>query len=143
MALLCFSEAVTLESVTIGWWRNDTDMTVMALTGGPFADFTGKKWTDLTASMGWVAEGDYFDGPSGTPIEIATDLVAQYWLVGAYNWNLSAPNNYPTGGVSSGGTDNFKLTEAVVTSVIPAPGSFALAAIGIAAARISRKRRRA
>lgn len=142
MLLLCFDQAVYLDSIRSGWKGNDSDATVMVHTSGTFTNPSGR-WEDLLTN-GWTEAGDYANLATGSDTEIMPGLpkvASQYWLVGAYNPDIKATNNYPYGGIIGMGYDSFKLHTATVTPAVPVPGSLALVALGMAGVHRIRRRR--
>lgn len=139
MLLLSFSTQVKLDQVTIGWWSNDSDVSLLAFNGaGAPGSFTGKTWQELLGAGGWVSAGDYYDvkqNPGVNPGSIAS----QYWLIGAHNPNLGGSWTGGNANVRTG-TDYFKV-KGVAVSTVPEPGSLAL--IGAALLGIGLSRRRA
>ena len=124
--------AVTISDVAVGWWENDSDITVLAYTptgGQPSTpDLAGSTWAGLEAD-GWSFVGHYFNvggaATSWSPErggygsrDISGDTVgisSSYWLVGALNNRIRDPYDadYPDFVKIAG------LTGAVVT---PPPG---------------------
>jgi hypothetical protein len=105
MHLLSFDELVKLTTLNIGWFEDDTDISILAFDGGAFdsSSLLGKKWQDLIGD-GWSLVGNYYNvdmgGNSGA---VNLDgVVSQYWLVGAYNTSFgnvfSGPNKNKTSG---------------------------------------------
>jgi hypothetical protein len=149
MVLLEFDEAITLTNVVIGWATNNgnnsnngsADISVVAYTGNsaitstPFFAQT-ETWGSLLSS-GWESIGNY-ENASQTQA-ITTDVVSNYWLVGAYNPIF--------GGGLSNANDGFKLA-AVETergsrpppsTQISEPGSFAIMLLGLVGLGLRRK----
>lgn len=136
MVMLKFSTAVQLSKMQMSWAGGaDSDMTVMAYTGGGTpASLAGKTWT--TGSLaGWSVIGNYADvGTSLTTIN-AGKTFSSYWLIGAYN---------PLGGSAVFSDQNDYVKLASVTGCVqgttdcnlpggkvPEPGSMALLGIGL------------
>lgn len=121
-----FSEAVILDAVTSGWHSNDSDISVLALTGTfNQANWDGS-WTGLTDN-GFTHIGDYLNliDDQSTAVN-SSDINSQYWLIGAYNSGFDTNTSY------SANNDYLKLSGLTVSSV-PAPdagGSEAVAASG-------------
>lgn len=128
MLLLCFDVPVALKSLQIGWVYNDSDVSILALTGGPLTDFTGKVWQDLL-SLGWVSAGDYYDVKQNPNVNPA-DIFAECWLVGAYNPNLGGTWLGGNQNVTTG-TDYFKLAGLCVIPEPTTAGLIGLAIMGL------------
>jgi hypothetical protein len=137
--LFTFNKAVALNSLAIGWpdyntdcfndggavTPCDTDMTVLAYTGGggsapTMTNFSaGTGANGLIAANGWTFKSDVANvgvDASGAPsygafasINNGTNVASKYWLVGAYNHHL--------GGSLSSTNDYMKL--AALGGVIP------------------------
>lgn len=145
--LLSFSEAVTLESITAGWVRDNSswrsDASVLAFTGNLNGESIGstiqdKQWGDLVAADGgWSSAGNYRLSESGV---VNSDAVSQYWLVGAFNPSFggSQPGNY-------GYTEDFFKLKSVTASVnpVPLPGSMLLFGAGLLGFGVIRRKRNA
>lgn len=153
MVLLEFDEAITLTDVVIGWATNNgnnsnngaADISVVAYTGNtaitstPFFAQTDT-WGSLL-SNGWESIGNYQNASQTQAI--TTDVVSNYWLVGAYNPIF--------GGNLSNANDGFKLA-AVKTergsrpppsTQISEPGSLAVMLLGLVGLGLRRKSRKA
>ncbi|PHV13188.1 exosortase-dependent surface protein XDP1 [Chitinimonas sp. BJB300] len=143
MVLLSFTSAVMLTGVKLGWFSNDSDITVMAYTGAGIPTLVGKKYTELA---GWSSIGNYSDVGSTTAAAInAGNLVSSYWLIGAYN-----PLANPTGGSVTGASNSYDYIKiASVTSDIPKitkvaePGSLALVGLALMGVVGARRRKQA
>lgn len=136
MALLSFTSSVKLTSVKLGWYSNDSDITVMAYTGigDPTSNgkLTGNTYDQLVG-LGWKSIGNYSDvGTTSAKSINAGGEYSSYWLIGAYNPLAAGTND----GWSIG-NDNIKL--ASVTGVVkppsdqkvPEPGSMALFGVAL------------
>ncbi len=87
MLLFNFDEAVSLDSTSIGWWTNDSDMTILAYTGaGNAADsFSGKTWGEAITSDSW--SGNHFTDVAQHGSTVASnpaELTATSWLIGTF-----------------------------------------------------------
>ena len=104
MVLFSFSETVTVKGVDIGYWANDSDISVLAYKGA--ADVTSVKagldasnWNGIlaagdfeTGADGWHVINHYWNftptGPDSTSYDISgdtTNVSSSYWLVGTLN----------------------------------------------------------
>lgn len=89
--LFSFSNAIDLNSITIGYRDNDSDITVLAYTatscssGTCSSDVSGKSYAQL-ASYGWSLIGQYADLIANSAKSVNPDnVVSSYWLIGAAN----------------------------------------------------------
>lgn len=139
MLLLSFDEAVELDALSIGWKKNDSDVSLMAYTGGSdFGGFAGLDvWEDLL-DEGWELEDHYSDVKKRNSSSVNDGgLSSRYWLVGAYNPNLG---NNPGWSL---GNDFFKLDQVSVSvSAVPLPAAFWFLASGLAAMGAFRRKAR-
>lgn len=153
MVLLKFDSAVKLSQVKLGWWQTDSDITVLAYTGGTdnptsTGKLTGNTYDQLVASKGWTAIGNYADVGSTNPVSTGATVYSSYWLIGAYNplaggssgW--SEQNDYVklaavSGIVCTGGTG----PNCTPPGQVPEPGSLALVGLALMGMVGLRKRR--
>jgi len=151
---LNFGQSVTLTSLTIGWSYNDSDISVLAYTGGgSFPDapvsIAGKSSADLLAS-GWSLVGNYADLEDDRARTInAGNISSSWWLVSAFNTAFNSGNNLDTKYRIK--NDYVKLLAVAGTPYtppppppgVPEPGSLALAGIALAGAWQVRRRKAA
>lgn len=129
-----------LNSLEIGWWAKDYDITLLAYTGSGSPEVAGKTLaSDFTTAKGWTSIKNY--GSSGTTTEsnptgtsaddktlTSTDSTtySSWWMVSAYNTNFNGGNSLGTDTIS----DFFKLATVVgtaeTTNKTPEPTSLAL-----------------
>ena len=154
MILLSFGAKVSLTALNLGYVNTDSDMTIMAYTGGGNAltDLQSglKTWSDFGAggtsattagTLGWKAlanfDGDTSQGASaGNRIIVSNGIASSYWLIGAYN-----PLANPNGGTLNG-FDYMKVAS-VSGNVVPEPGSLALLAAALLGMVAVRQRKKA
>lgn len=137
MLLLSFSEAVTLNSIDLGYIHNsDISRSDVSILAGTSSLTSGISWTSLLSlANGWKTAGNYDNVGTNAKTVNLSSLSAKYWLVGAYNpiqGNiLPIDNKY----------DAFKLEKVSVTKTIvkvPEPSAlflFGLGLLGLAAVR--------
>jgi len=99
IVLFSLAEAMNLTQVQLGYFPVDSDITVLAYTGGgsPAELSNGTTTTTyaaLTSTLGWTLVGHYSDVSAlpGDTVNLNTssqtanpNLVSSHWLVGAYN----------------------------------------------------------
>lgn len=144
---LDFSVSQALTSVTLGWTGVDGDFQVLRWGGaGPAASISGRTATQLL-SDGWVLMGTgvgsntVFNGLStGDTDQTFTfnsgNLTSTSWLISAYN------SSFSTAGATTG-LDQIKIggiTTFVPGGSVSAPGTLALAGLGLLGAGLLRRR---
>ena len=130
--LFLFDQAVTLQSISIGWKDTDADISIMAYTGQQ-GDPTDKNALDdvvrntLTSpantfqgllSSGWSFVGHYADlllntaksinGDNSSYVNGGVAISSSYWLISAYT-SSAAPSGVTVSGNLSFGNDYFKI----------------------------------
>lgn len=138
--------AIALDSVTLGWWSNDSDIAILAYTGGvagydPGALFASGPSTSFASlpSNGWTLVGEYANIGTATTAVNATDVASRFWLIGAAGL---------TGSGYSGSPDYVKLSAIGTTNLTPPPPSnnvpepASMALVGTALAGMFAMRRR-
>ena len=100
--LFSFSDAIDLNSVTIGWKDVDSDITVLAYTPSAgcvacTSNVSGKTYANLT-SYGWSVIGHYSNLINNDAMSVnAGNVTSSYWLVGAYNPLVGNSQGWTTG----------------------------------------------
>ena len=123
MMLLTFDQAVSLDTASIGWHLNDSDLTILAYTGtGSATDtFAGNKWDDALA-QNWDG-GHFLDVASqdNTAVANPKGLTSTSWLVGTQLWSLDNVDVLSKNPNRQFGTDYIKLAGISVTSAHSVP----------------------
>ena len=123
MMLLTFDQAVSLDFASIGWHRNDSDMTILAYTGtGSATDtFAGNKW-DQALANDWDG-GHFLDVASqgNTATANPKGLASTSWLVGTQLWSLDNVDVLSDNPNRSYGTDYIKLSGISVSAAHSVP----------------------
>lgn len=139
-----FGKAISLTEVSLSWWSNDSDITVMAYTDdAPFGGLAGLTYAQLLTS-GWEVIGHYYNVGSmpGDKVDISADtqgIFSSYWLIGAANnidGNLA--KDYSTCGSCGYKSDYVKVAglggiyqTTHTPPGVPEPGSLALLGLGV------------
>lgn len=138
MLLLSFSDAVSLNSIDLGWiYENNSKRSDISIMAGTSSLTAGTSWAALlTLANGWQSAGNYNDVGYNAKAVNSGAISSKYWLIGAYN---------PILGTAIAKNDNkyeaFKLEKVSVTKTIvkvPEPSAlllFGLGLLGLAAAR--------
>ncbi len=141
--------SVRLDSVSLGWTNNDSDIWVLAYTSAtPFSgSLAGAKYSTLL-SNGWSLVGNYTNvGTNTVNLGTASSLYSSFWLIGAGGfassvgvtsgdkkandtWKGFANKTYDYVKVSAvGGTPRPPPSR---SSSVPEPGSLALLGVAFA-----------
>lgn len=143
--LLTFTSAVKLTAVQLGYTSNDSDLTILAFTGGACnGTVAGQLYSALTG-CGWtlvshITNVPVQSGTNFTSINNTAGITSQYWLVSTYLSELA--NASKTVGTADSSYDHVKLLAAKgdPNGKVPEPGSAAL--LGLAALGLWRLRRK-
>jgi hypothetical protein len=125
--LFSFSEAIDLNSVSIGWWNNDSDISVLRYDGaGVASDIAGKTYAQLLTS-GWNLVSQNAASTASNKV-LDGSTASSYWLIGAANPLL--------GTVMDSKRDYVKIlalagTVKVPPSGVPEPGTLLLMGAGL------------
>jgi hypothetical protein len=143
--LLSFSQTVALNSLTIGWYTVDSDVSLLRYTGT-----TSPVSGGTLASSGWELVGHYPDLASGVAANVNPgNKTSSWWLISAFDWNYGGP--FPSGITITKGDDYVKVLAVAATAgtlisngggSAPEPSSLALAAMGLFGAGYARYGRR-
>lgn len=137
--LISFTSAVKLTDIQIGYRSGDSDMTVLAFTGGACASPLGQTYTSLLG-CGWSLVSHVMDVPvqSGTnytSIHNTSSISSQLWLIATYVSDPGLANAGRTFGTLDTTTtkDHVKLLAVVgdPNGRVPEPGTLGL--LGLAA----------
>ena len=113
MLLLSFDSSVSLSSIQLGYFRNDSDISIAAFSSAPV--LAGNTWSE-------VASNAFFStsyANIGTSVFAMNNLIggavveAQYWLIGAYNSVF--------GGLSDSNMDKLKIAALTTSPKTPSP----------------------
>ncbi len=127
MLLFTFSEAVSLNSVDLGWILdgnlNRSDVSILAGTSNTFSSPLNKTWQSLVGN-GWQSAGNYNNLGSNSASVNSGNISSKYWLIGAYNSAVGTP-------IANNDSDYeaFKL-QAISVSKVPESSALALFCIG-------------
>lgn len=139
--LLDFGQAVSLDSIGIGYTYYDADASILAYTGSDYSSIVGNRWSALT-SLGFEHAVDYnsfFNLSAYSTTNVGSSLVSQYWLISAYNSVF--------GGTNDSRTDTFKLTGLTFSTIdveiseVPVPAALGLFLSGLAGMGYMRRRK--
>jgi len=136
---LKFAAAVKLDSLSLGWYKDDSDVSVLAYTGAapPPVSISGKTVANLVSS-GWSLVANLANVKATAPTFNAGGTSSSWWLISAYN------SGY--GGTAIDGTSDYVKLLSVSNSTpgkVPEPGSLALMGLAACAAFGLRRRKAA
>ncbi|MEF7614200.1 exosortase-dependent surface protein XDP1 [Aquincola sp. MAHUQ-54] len=148
--LLSFSSSVILRQLTLGYFSNDSDITLLRYTGStnPLAagDLTGLRVGELITN-GWSLVGNYNDIGKTTTNVNAAGASSSWWLLAAYNSTLAGSSASANGKTADSLSDYVKVLSVVADAVTPPttgrvsePGSLALAGMALLGVFATRRR---
>lgn len=115
MMLFSFAESTALTGIDIGWFRNDSDVSIAAF--GSLPSLSGNTWTDIVANSIFSASfSNLGTAPFALANEIAGEVVeAKYWLIGAYS------SIFGDSGANDSNSDQFKIASITTEASVPPP----------------------
>ena len=131
-----------LKTVQLGWRGEDADFQVLRWTGAGVASVAGQTAAELlTAGWALTSTVNGAGAAGGTSIDASynvngSNFSSSYWLITAFNSGFGG--TAPTAGV-----DAMKVLSVAAQSAVSAPGTLALAGLGLFAAAFVRRRRAA
>ncbi|MCE1184176.1 MAG: PEP-CTERM sorting domain-containing protein [Rhodocyclales bacterium] len=156
--LFDFGSSAKLNSVTVGWWYTDSDLTVLAYTGTGTPTFTSANqsyssllssgWSVVKANAGTTGTANYSnvgqgaaqstDSSTYAPVAVNDlNISARYWLVGALNTLVQA---LPSGATVNAGNDYVKIAAISATYATPEPSGAVLVGGALAGMYMLRRR---
>lgn len=124
--LLDFGASTRLDSVTIGYRSNDSDITVLAWTGLPNQSapvFNSTTTYGNLTSLGWSLVGHYANLATGTAkaVNVVNPVSSSFWLVMAYNNAFGSTRTDTASSYSGlgGGNDYVKFLSVSYTTTTP------------------------
>lgn len=138
---LAFDADIILSQVSLGWWSNDSVISVLAYTGSGTPNMANKTWADTTtAGGGWDLIGHYANVGNMTndTTPLNSTVSSSYWLIAAYNPLVGSGPVYETAGIVGTGAKDYVKIDGVAgyqptpPQGVPEPGTLALLAIGLA-----------
>ena len=135
-----FSSAVQLTGVEVGWWDEDSDITVLAYTGAGTPTLANNTYGSLLGA-GWTLIGHYANVDDGWETINGGGVSSKYWLFGAYNplipgADFSTGNDYVK-------IESLKGNGPQGQNLVPEPATMALfgaGLLGLAARRRAARR---
>lgn len=140
---LQFAASIALTEVSIGWYSNDSDLSVLAYTGAG-TPTVGGTWAGLTGpGGGWTLLGHYanvHNQPSDTTslrndaVTRGTPISSSYWLIAAYNPLVGSGPRFNGGGLGTGALDFMKIDGVggfTPRTDVPEPAVWTLVAAGL------------
>jgi hypothetical protein len=133
-----FAEHVMLNKIKLGWYQNDSDISVLRYTGSSAPVITGKSISDLLGN-GWAFVGSYYNLAMNTTAINTSNNSSKWWLISSYNASynsaVTAATYNPSGPDSKADYVKILALDGVIPppTKVPEPGSIALLAAAILA----------
>jgi len=147
LVMLNFTTATMLSALSIGWYQNDADISVLRWTGSGTPDLTKTTTAGLTGS-GWTLVSSS-DVDPGSTMSFTGGGYSSWWLISSYFGSTTSASD--GSGKLNAGDDYFKLLSFTGTTQpgggggggsVPEPGTLALAGLALAGI-VGAQRRRA
>ena len=133
--LYSFDQVVSLTQVSLSWYTNDSDITILAFTGDTYSEasnLAGLRYDELLLK-GWSRIGHYDN--IGYQTSVNTAISSSYWLIGAANPLVGGTvkdtiKDYIKIAALSGKITTEYTQKDNPPSGVPEPGSLALLGLG-------------
>lgn len=147
--LISFADDIELTGLSLGWWGNDYDLSVLAYTPNTAPSLTGETYGSMT-SGGWevidhISNVEFSTNSTTGHKEASIDsngTSSSYWIVAAYldTSVVGQPLNWTRPSMLAEGNDYFKLTtlsgkapRTPPSTGVPEPSTILLLGLGLLA----------